>query len=233
MKKINVTILIAVFLLTSCSTLNKLGLQPSALETIMAVKEVMNSSTFKALRKLEKLNSEGVNAVIPADLQPALGALKALGYEKEIEQVTKVVGDASAIALKESGAIFADAIKEVDLGDAVAIVVGGEDAATAVLKNAMKASVKKRYSANLDAQLSKSDATKYWPIAAGAYNVFAKNKVDTKLSDFVAEATVDAVFFAMGKEEAEIRKDPVSLGSAVVTKVWDYYSKRQAKKQRI
>jgi hypothetical protein len=211
----------------SCSTLAKLGLQPSALETIMAVKEVMNSSTFKALRKLEKLNSDGVNAVLPAELQPALGALKALGYEKEIAQVTKAVGDASGIPLKESGAIFADAIKEVDLGDAVAIVVGGESAATAVLKSAMKASVKKRYSQSIATQLSKTDATKYWPIAAGAYNVFAKNKVDADLNDFIAESAVEAVFIAMGKEESDIRKDPKALGSAVVSKVWDYYSKKK------
>jgi hypothetical protein len=87
----------------------------------------------------------------------------------------------------------------------------------------MTSVVKKRYSAALDAQLSKTDVKTYWPLAANAYNLFATNKVNPNLSDFLAEKAVDALFLAMGKEEKEIRKDPASIGSAVVNKVWDYY----------
>ena len=64
-------------------------------------------------------------------------------------------------------------------------------------------------------------------MAAGAYNLFAKNKIDDTLSDFMAERAVDAVFLAMGKEEKQIRTDPASLGKAVVTKVFDYYVKNR------
>lgn len=56
---------------------------------------------------------------------------------------------------------------------------------------------------------------------------FAKTKVDTRLSDLLAESAVDGMFLAMGHEEQEIRKDPSSLGKAVVTKVFDYYMKNR------
>ena len=227
MKIKTILLILPLFAVVSCSTLTKLATEPSTWETIAAIKEILNSSVFKALTGLQQLNSSNPEQALPPEFQSVVGTLKTIGYGDEITKLTKTVGNASGIALTESKGIMADAIKEVDLGDAVSIVVGGQDAATQVLKNAMKAAVKKRYSASLEAQLNKTDAVKYWPIAAGAYNMFAKTKVDSSLSDFLAESAVDGIFLAMGKQESQIRKDPSSLGSAVVTKVFDYYNKKK------
>jgi hypothetical protein len=216
-------------IMSSCATLGQLALKPSTLETIMAVKDLMNSSAFKAIAKLQKLSSEGGENNLPPEMKTVLNTMKTLGLEKEIGQVTKIVGDASNIALKESSAIMADAIKEVNFSDAVAIVVGGQDAATQVLKNAMTTVVKKRYSGILNTQLEKTEANKYWPLAAGAFNMMSKNKVDGNLSDFIADKAVDAMFMAMGHEETALRKDPASVGSAVLNKVFDYYVKNKGK----
>ena len=129
--------------------------------------------------------------------------------------------------LNEGEGIIKDAISEVKFEDAAAIVLGGEDAATAVLKKTMYTTIKKRYSERMEQELAKTDALKYWPIASSAYNVFAKEKVDSSLSDFLSERAVDAAFIAMGKEEAKIRTDYKSLGNSVVTKVFDYYTKEK------
>mgnify|MGYP001313662954 CR=1 FL=1 len=51
--------------------------------------------------------------------------------------------------LNESESIIKESIKEVDFGDAIAIVTGGKDAATQVLKNNMKSVVRKRYAEKL------------------------------------------------------------------------------------
>jgi hypothetical protein len=108
----------------------------------------------------------------------------------------------------------------------VAVVIGGEDAATQVLRQAMYATVKQRYSSLLNAEFEKNDVNKYWPLAAGAYNMFSKNKVDSNLSDFAAERAVDVLFLSIGKEEKNIRTDYKSLGKQAVTKVFDYYTKK-------
>jgi hypothetical protein len=213
--------------LFSCASLLKTAVAPSTWETISAIKEVLNSSTFKALAKLKNLNN---TENLPPEVNTVLAGMSALGYGDKINEVKAVVAKASGIALTESEGIFKDAIKEVDLGDAVAIVTGGKDAASQVLKNAMKIAVKKRYSARLATELDKTEANKYWPLAANAYNLFSNKKVDTSLSDFLAERAVDGVFLAMGHEEQEIRKDPASLGIGVVTKVFDYYMKNKGTK---
>ncbi|MEL6986709.1 MAG: DUF4197 domain-containing protein [Bacteroidota bacterium] len=223
MKRLIILALAATIGISSCATLGQLIAEPTSLETITALKEVLNSSSFRAIKTLKKMQKNGIVGALPDEVGGVLNALKGLGLGKEIEGVTNTITKASGIVAEESAAIVGDAIKEVKFGDAVAVVVGGEDAATAVLRKAMYGAVKKRYSERLDQELNKADVNQYWPLAAGAYNVFAKEKVDANLSDFLAERAVDALFLTMGKEEKQIRTDPASLGKQVVTKVFDYY----------
>ncbi len=212
----------------SCSTLMNSTLKPSALETITALREILNSSTFKALMQLKNLSGDDPMQTLPPEVNLVLNSLSSLGLSAEIAKSKEVIAKSASIMLTESEGIMKDAISEVDFGDAVAVVTGGKDAATQVLKNNMKVVVKKRYSERLNLELNKSEVNKYWPLAAGTYNMFSKNKVDASLSDFMAERAVDAIFLAVGHEEQELRKDPASLGKAVVTKVFDYYMKRKA-----
>ncbi|MFK8010257.1 MAG: DUF4197 domain-containing protein [Saprospiraceae bacterium] len=229
MKKNYLSILTLALILSSCSSLQKIVTEPTSLETISAVKEVLNSSAFRAIKTLRKLNKDGVDGFVPPELKPVLGNLKSLGLGKEIDKVNQKIGIVSKIMADESAGIINDAVKELKFKDAVKIVVGGENAATESLKQAMYSSVKKRYSTRLETELGKTEATQYWPLAANAYNLFAKKKVGGSLSDFMAERAVDALFLNMGKEESKIRKNPKKLGKAVVTKVFDYYQKKKGK----
>ncbi len=227
MKKVSILLLTITIFLGSCSSLKNVGLAPTGLETISAVKEVLNSSAFRAIKALQKLNKEGVDGFLPPEMKPVLASLKALGLEKEMDNINMKIGKVSKIMADESAGIMADAVKEVKFKDAVAIVVGEPNAASMALKNAMYGSVKKRYSSKIEAELGKTEALKYWPMAAGAYNLFAKKKVGSSLPDFMAERAVDALFLTMEKEESKIRKDPNKLGKAVVSKVFDYYKKKK------
>ncbi len=217
---------LSIIIFSSCATLNKLGIKPSAIETAIALKQVLNSSTFRTIKTLKNL-SEGDEEMMPKELNAVLSGLSALGYGDDVVKVKKQISQASGIALNESEGIIADAIKEIKFKDAAAIVLGGEDAATGVLKNAMYGSVKKRYSARLGKSLEGQEAVQYWPIASKAYNLFSSKKVDTTLPDFLAERAVDALFVGMGKNEKAVRADYKSLGNQAVTKVFDYYSNKK------
>ena len=230
MKKLMIPLLICTMMLSSCSTLNKLGIAPTSLESIQAVKALMDGSSFRAIKALQKMNAAGgVEGLLPKELVPVLGTLKTLGVGKEVDDITKQINGISKMVAGESAGIMKDAISSIKITDAVGVVMGAEDAATMLLKNAMYGSVKKRYSERLDAELGKTEVPQYWPMATGAYNLFAKNKVDSDLSGFLAERAVDALFLTMGKEEKQLRKDPKKLQNAVVTKVFDYYQKKKSR----
>ncbi len=232
MKKIITLCLVVGLMLPSCSTLKQLGIEPTALETISALRSVLDSSAFKAAKTLGKLGTGGVESIVPKEVAMVLGKLEGLGLGGDVDKVTKKVGEISALVAEEGAVLMKDAIKNVDFGDAAAVVLYGEDAATQALRKSMYKSVKQRYSERLDTEFAKVPELEYWDAARSAYNLFAKkeNKVDGTISDFAAERAVDAMFLAMGKEEKKIRKDPKSVGKAVVTKVFNYYQKKKALK---
>jgi hypothetical protein len=194
----------------------------------MALKSILDSSTFKAVKKLKNINDQGIEGALPSEIGSVLNTLRTVGYGDEVDKVTKSIGSASLLVIGESEQIMNDAIKELKFTDAVAVVLGGEDAATNVLKRAMYSTVKNRYSARLAQELDKTEVNTYWPIAMGAYNIFAKDKMQGSLPDFLAERAVDGLFIAVGKEEAKARTDYKALGNSVVTKVFDYYTKNKS-----
>lgn len=211
--------------LSACSTLKNVLIEPTALETVNAIKSILNNSASQAVSTLQTLK-QGEDA-LPDELKPVLQTLKKLGLEDQIDDIQKAVTTASTVAANESEGIMKDAISEVKFKDAVALVTGGEDAATNVLKEIMYTTVKKRYSDKLDSELGKHDVIKYWPMATSAYNLFAKDDVEDDLSDFVSERAVDALFLGMANQEKILRGDYTKLGDAVVTKVFDYYTKNK------
>ena len=97
----------AALALSACATLQKLLMEPTALETITALREVLNSSAFRTITKLAKIQTDGVESLLPEELQPVLTTLKNVGLGNEIDKVTKAVGDASGVVLEESKGIMA------------------------------------------------------------------------------------------------------------------------------
>lgn len=220
------SVLIALCLfLSSCAGLKNVLPIPTDLESALALKEVLNSSTFKAIKTLNDMKS-GTDG-LPKEIQPVLAALKTVGYGDKVEGITKSIKNASKVAAAESELIMKDAIKQLKFKDAAKIVVTGGDAATTVLKQAMYKSVLNRYSEKIDLELEKSDVNKYWPIAAGAVNIFAKEKVDKKASDFLAKRAVDGLFLSVGAKEKDTRESYKKLGNKVVNKVFDYYKDKK------
>jgi hypothetical protein len=184
---------------------------------------------LRAIATLKQVNDNGLETVLPGELAVVLDGLKRAGLAGQVDQVTAQIEAATRVALVETEGTIHDAIKTLRFKDAAQVVLGGPDAATTVMREAMYASVKQRYSEQIDGELAKTEAKQYWPMAAGAYNLFAKQKVDSSLSDFLAEKAVDGVFLTIGKEEKKARATYRQMGDKVVTKVFDYYTNKQKK----
>lgn len=229
MKNFALAALTLTFMLTSCASLKNALPIPTDIESVLALKEVLNSSTFKAINTLNKMR-KGTDG-IPKEIEPVLAAMKTLGYGDKVDQVKQSIVEASGIVAEESELIMKQAIKDLKFKDAAKIVVTGGDAATGVLKQAMYKTISDRYSDRLDEQLDKTEVKQYWPLAAGAYNIFAKEKVDGRLSDFLAKRAVDALFLTTGAKEKDTRAAYKEMGSKVVNKVFNYYKDKKLNSQ--
>lgn len=231
MKKYFALILISTFSLVSCGSLGSLFEEPSAAEVEYALQKLLNNSALKALTTLRDVNQQGFGGLLPEELQPIFSTLQATGAIKDIDKIENTLKNVSADVLSESSSLMKETISQLSFTDGVAVVLGGKDAATQVLRDAMYNSVKNRYSSKLEAELMKvePEILNYWPIATSAYNLLSNSdkKVQGSMPDFLAERSVDLLFTSMGAAEADNRSNIERIGDSVVTKVFDYYRNRQ------
>lgn len=227
MKRFFSILMISVFSFTSCDTAGILFGEPSAAEVQYALQKLLNSSALDALVKLKAINDEGFGGVLPEELQPVLSTLRATGAIEDLDKVENTLKNVSLDVLNESGDIMKETISELSFTDGVAIVLGGKDAATQVLRENMYTVVKNRYSSKLENELVNvsPEIMNYWQMGSSAYNLLAGSdkKVSGSLPDFVAERSVDLLFSSMGAAEADYRSNIERIGDSVVSKVFNYY----------
>ena len=122
----------------------------------------------------------------------------------------------------EAGPIFTSAIKEMTLTDAVGIVRGNKDAATLYFKRKTSQQLTAAFTPPVEASLNRTNATKYYADIANTYNSLPTglDKMNPDLTNYVVAKAVDALFDQIGKEEANIRENPLARTTEILKKVF-------------
>ena len=123
-------------------------------------------------------------------------------------------------ASKYVGNIFLDAIKQMTIQDAFGILRGGEFAATDYLKQKTTAQLIAAFTPIVSKSLEYTDATKYWKDVFSVYNRFSKTHVNTNLTAYVTQKTLDGLFYHIGLEEQKIRINPAARITDILKKVF-------------
>jgi hypothetical protein len=217
---------------SSCQSMRLLSGKPSAADVDLAVRQLMSSSVFQAITTLGSLQSENPEMLLPEELRPVLQTLRLAGYGNQIDNISQQLASYSGVAMSELREVLRESIAETSFSDGAAILMGGQNTAVQVLRNNSVPVVQRRYSSLLEEQLKNTDIPTYFPIAANAYNLFAREKIPTQVGDFLAVKAVDVVFTMAGHREQELRNSPRELGEDAAIRALQYYQKQQQKQQR-
>jgi len=229
MRKLTTILLIFGLLIVpgSCALFKGDKLKPSDLERIAAVKDLMNSSIYRAMKLMSQLNNDNPDGVLPTEINVVLGELRKMGLGQYIDPVTNEMARISNLMVEETQVILLESVQQIRINDAAAIILGGQNAATQVLRNNMKTVVRDRYAERIDILLDNQDINTYWPLAARLYNSFSQKKIEPNLSLFLSESAVDVAFVMMGQQEQELRNQPAQIGTDVALKVFEYYQNKK------
>jgi hypothetical protein len=117
--------------------------------------------------------------------------------------------------------IFGNAIKQMTLQDALKIVSGPENSATSYFRSKTDTALTTTFTPVVKQSLEKTGATRHYTDLVNAYNKIPLiKKINPDLSAYVVERTLFALYDQIGKEEAEIRKNPVKRSSDLLQKVF-------------
>lgn len=163
-----------------------------------------------------------IKVLMPPDAKKVENTLRDVGFgdqvDKAILSMNRAAEDASGQALQ----IFIDAIKGMTIEDGLAILQGGNDAATQYLKNKTTAALTAAFLPVVKASLDKVDATKYWKTVIGTYNDLPTTfkKINPDLPAYVTERALNGLFVYIATEEGKIRTDPAAQVTDLLKKVF-------------
>lgn len=193
-------------------------------EIISGLKEALNTGTSASTNKLSAvdgfLKDAAVKILLPPEAQKVEKTLRAIGMGRLVDNAITSLNRSAEDASKKAAPIFLSAIKNMSITDALGILRGTDTSATAYLRKSTTAQLTTAFRPVIDSSLSKTSATKYWADMFTAYNKVALKPVNTDLTGYVTDKAMSGIFYYVGQEEKNIRKDPASYASSIIKKVF-------------
>lgn len=195
-------------------------------EAGMGIKEALEKGVSAGIAMLNKkdgfLGNEVYKVLLPPDALKAEKTLRSIGLGSEVDKAITQINRAAEDAVGYAKPIFVNAIKQMTINDAMALLTGGSRSATDYFQNKTTTSLKAAFSPVIDSALEKTSATKYYSTLVTKYNSLPTtfNKINPDLKGYVTERAVTALFDQIAKEEQSIRANPAARTSELLKKVF-------------
>ncbi len=213
--------------LSSCETLGNLpGVGVTEEEAAGGIRQALNQGVSKGIGFLNRTDgffgSSFYKLLLPPDAQKIENTLRDLGLGKKVDQAILQINRAAEDAVGYAAPIFGDAIREMTIMDALNIVRGADNAATEYFRQKTTNKLIAAFSPVIRSSLDKLNATRYYADIVNLYNDFPTTirKINPDLPSYVVGKAVDALFDQIGKEEANIRENPLARTTELLRKVF-------------
>jgi len=221
-------ILVISFCLGSCDVLSKLptGMGISEAEAAGGIREALGQGVGKGIIFLNRTDgffgNETYKLFMPPDAQKIVNTLRNLGMGTMVDKAILQINRAAEDAVGYAKPIFADAVREMTILDAINIVRGSKDAATNYFRQKTTDNLIAAFSPTIRTSLDRLNATRYYADVINTYNNFPTTfkKINPDLPSYVVGKAVDALFDQIAREEANIRENPVARTTELLRKVF-------------
>ncbi|MEP6626690.1 MAG: DUF4197 domain-containing protein [Ginsengibacter sp.] len=231
MKKLSLILCLFLFPFLGCDTakniLNSVGTGNGNLsnaDVVAGLKEALRVGTDSSTYHLGLLNGffkdDMIKILMPPEAQKVEKTLRDVGLGSVVDKAVLSMNRSAEDASKYVGNIFINAIKQMTIQDAFGILRGGDRAATDYLKRTTTAQLTAAFKPIVSKSLQFTDATKYWKDVFSTYNRFSNTPVNTDLTSYVTQKTLDGLFYHISLEEQAIRKDPAARVTDILKKVF-------------
>ncbi len=199
-------------------------------EITKGLKEALIVGFKKAISLLGKnggfLNDAKVKIPMPGLLSHAETALRSAGQGKIADNFIQTMNSAAEKAVPVTADIFANAIRNLTVEDAKAILQGPNDAATQYFKRTSSESLTSAIRPIIEESTKTVGLTSAYKALIGTVgekagflsNIMGQDNLD--LDGYVTKKSIDGLFLKLSEEEARIRSNPMARGSDILKKVF-------------
>lgn len=189
------------------------------------LKDALAEGAEKAVSALGRANgfldNDKVRIPLPGPLQDVEPVMSALGQGKRLDELKTSLNRAAEAAVPEAKTLLVDAIKNMSVTDAKAVLTGGDDAATQYFRQATGAKLHDRFLPIVSKIVNRYKLTdQYDRVAGTASKAGLVGKEQANMAEYVTGKALDGLFTMIAEEEKSIRRDPLGRSSEYVRKVF-------------
>lgn len=189
------------------------------------IKEALTQGATRAVDLLGRpdgfLANPKVKIPLPGYLEQAEGLMRAMGMGKQADELIMAMNRAAEAAVPEAKKLLVEAVKQMSVEDAKAILTGGDDAATRYFRQKTQGPLTEKFLPIVKKSIDKVKLKESYENFAkkGAKFGLVKEK-DTHLENYVTEKTLDGLYRMIAEEEKAIRENPVGAAGNLAKKVF-------------
>jgi len=199
--------------------------QLSSGEVAKAFRQALDTGTRSVVQRLGR--KDGFNAdphvhiPLPDQLQRVKSALDTVGLGGVTADLELKLNRAAEAATPQAEKIFINAIKVMTFDDVMRIYRGPDDAATRYFQDKMTPGLETAMQPIVRDSLGQVGAIKAYDRAIARYRdlPFVPD-IQTNLTGYVVDKSLQGIFRYLAQEEAAIRKDPARQTTALLKKVF-------------
>jgi hypothetical protein len=167
------------------------------------------------------LGNERVRIPLPDSLHRIEGMMRTFGMGKYADELVTTMNRAAESAVVEAKPLLVNAVKNMSVQDAKAVLTGGEDAATQYFRRTTSAPLTEKFLPIVAKATHKVKlAEKYNQFAGKGAKFGLIDAKDADLDNYVTRKALDGLFLMIAEEEKKIRRDPVGAASGIVRRVF-------------
>ena len=169
------------------------------------------------------LGNPRVRIPLPGALNSAAMLLKAIGQQKQLEELLIAMNRAAEAAVPLARTLLVNTAKAISVADAIKIVRGGETSVTDYFAGKTRLPLAEQFLPIVTKATEKVDLASQYNALAGKAGQFGLLKGDElNVQRYVTAKSLDGLFLMIGEEERKIRRDPIGSGSgsAILKKVF-------------
>jgi hypothetical protein len=195
-------------------------------DTVIAgLKEALRIGTKNAVDLVSKTDgyyrNPRITIPLPQDLKNVADTLRRIGLGGKVDEFVQTMNRAAEEAAPKAVDIFVDAVAGMTVQDAMGILRGADNAATAYFERKTRSALHSAFLPVVAKVLDQVGVTSLYKSIIQVYSALpGARRVTFDLNVYVTDRALDGLFLMLADEEKKIRKDPAARVTDLLRRVF-------------
>ena len=191
---------------------------------VAGLKQALQVSTGKAVALTGKpdgfLKNEATKILLPPKLETVGKGMRMLGMGSKVDELEVGMNRAAEQATPKAKQIFLNALQKMTFDDARHILSGNDTAATEYFKRTSSADLTTAFSPIVHHSMENVGVVQQYDQLVNSAPGGSALAGQFDLNKYIVGKTLDGLFYELGQEEKQIRKNPAAQTTALLKEVF-------------